>query len=217
MTRLLELIINHSDTYNLKLNRAKCQLLVTNDQGSQVLFPDGTETTKHPNIKYLGATFSATLNVGMIVRQKLTETTATMRLLAPLWANQQISTAWKLVVFNAVVRSRIFYTLETLELTQSQQRILDTLYFRGLRRILRKRATLIDRTWTHEILLHLANTLKAQVALDTPKHLSFGTYYRLKRRKLVARFLRAPISNSCRRAILTPENADLIDNYRKKE
>ena len=216
MTRLLNLIINHSDNYNLKLNRAKCQLLVTNDQGTKVMFPDGTEATKHPSIKYLGATFSATLDVGMIVRQKLTEATNTMRLLAPLWSDQHISISWKLVVFNAVVRSRIFYTLETLELTQSQQRTLDTLYFRGLRRILKKRATFIDRTWTHERLLHLANTLNAQAAPETPKHISFGTYYRLKRRKLVAHLLRAPVSNPCRRAILTSENTDLVDTCRKK-
>ena len=51
MTRFLELIINHSDTYNLKLNRAKCQLLVTNDQGTPVLFPDGTESRRQPNIQ----------------------------------------------------------------------------------------------------------------------------------------------------------------------
>ena len=216
MTRLLELIINHSDTYNLKLNRAKCQLLVTNDRGTRVHFPDGTETEKHPSIKYLGATFSATLDVGMIVRQKLTEASATMRLLAPPWTDAHISIAWKLVVFNAVIRSRIFYTLETLELTQSHQRILDTLYFRGLRRILKKRATFVDRKWTHERLLHLANTLNAQVAPATPKHISFGAYYRLKRRKLVAHLLRAPSANPCRRAILTPENVDLVDNLRKK-
>ena len=216
VTRLLNLIVNHSDTYNLKLNRAKCQLLVTNDNGDRVLFPDGTETIKHPSIKYLGATFSATLDVSMIVRQKLTEATATMRILAPLWSDQNISTAWKLVVFNAVVRSRIFYTLETLELTQGQQRILDTMYFRGLRRILRKRATFIDRTWTHARLLHLANTLNAQVAPETPKHVSFGAYYRLRRRKLVAHLLRAPVNNGSRWAILTPDNRDLLDNFRKK-
>ena len=216
MTKLLELIINHNNTYNLKLNRAKCQLLVTNDNGDRVLFPDGTETIRHPSIKHLGATFSATLDVGMIVRQKLTEATATMRMLAPLWSDQNISTAWKLVVFNAVVRSRTFYTLETLELTQGQQRILDTMYFRGLRRILRKRATYIDRSWTHARLLHLANTLNAQVAAETPKHISFGAYYRLKRRKLVAHLLRAPVNNLSRRATLTPENRDLVDNFWKK-
>ena len=139
MTRLLALTIDHSDGYNLKLNRDKCQLLVTNDVGSNVFFPDGTPVTKHPAINYLGAIFSATLDVGYIIRQKLTEATMTMRLLAPLWMDPHISTAWKLVVFNAVIRSRIFYTLETLELTLGQQRLLDTLYFRGLRRILRKR------------------------------------------------------------------------------
>ena len=33
----------------------------------------------------------------------------------------KISTAWKLVVYTVVVRSRVLYTLETLELTPAQQ------------------------------------------------------------------------------------------------
>ena len=47
----------------VKYNNAKCQLLVANDVGSPVFFPDGTAATKHPTIRYLGATFSATLDV----------------------------------------------------------------------------------------------------------------------------------------------------------
>ena len=129
MTKLLGLVISHSQPYNLHLNRDKCQLLVTNDLEKNVHFPDGTAASKHASIKYLGATFSSTLDVAFIVRQKLTEATTTMRTLSPLWTDSHISTAWKLVVFNAVIRSRVFYTLETLELTQGQQRLLDTLYF----------------------------------------------------------------------------------------
>ena len=149
MTYLLKLVIDHSQPYNLMLNKAKCQLLVTNDVGSQVFFPNGTPVTKHQSIKYLGATFSATLDTGMITRQKITEATATMRSLAPLWSDNYIIQTWKLVVYNAVIRSRIFYTLETLELTPGQQRALDTLFFRGLRRILTRPSTFTDRAWTN--------------------------------------------------------------------
>ena len=157
MEQLLGLIIEHSTPYNLTLNKGKCQLLVTNDVGSRVNFPDGTAVTRQEQIKYLGATFNASLDVSTIVRQKTVEATATMRTLAPLWSDSHIPTPWKLVVYNAVIRSRVFYTLETLELTPGQQRILDTLYFRGLRRILKKRSTFIDRFWTNDRLVQLAN------------------------------------------------------------
>ena len=157
MEQLLKLMIEHSIPYNLTLNKEKCQLLVTNDVGSRVNFPDGTPVSRQKQIKYLGATFTATLDVGSILRQKTTEASATMRALQPLWKDTQISTSWKLVIYNAVIRTRVFYTLETLELTPGQQRILDTLYFRGLRKILHKRSTFIDRYWTHERLLRLAN------------------------------------------------------------
>ena len=120
--------------------------------------------------------FFLSAGMGMIFRQKLIEATATMRILATLWTDPQIATAWKLVVFNAVIWSRIFYTLETLELTQGQQKILETLCFRGLRRIFKRRATFVDRTWTRERLLHLANALNSQVAPENAKHVSYGTY-----------------------------------------
>ena len=154
--------------------------------------------------------------VNFVVRQKIAETTATMRTLSPLWTDSQISTAWKLVLCNAVIRSRIFHTLETLELTQGHQRKLDTLYFRGLRRILRKQATYIDRTWTHERLLQLVNTQNARAAPTSPKHRDFSTYYLLKRRKLIAHLITAPTTNLCRLAILTPESQDLTATGGKK-
>ena len=106
--------------------------------------------TKHDSIKYLGATFSATLDTNFIVRQKLTEAAQTLRQLMPLWKEPQISRAWKLTAFNSVIRSRIFYTLDTLELTPSHQRTLDTIYYRGLRKTLEKLSTFIDRFWTNE-------------------------------------------------------------------
>ena len=134
MTKLLELVIHHSNQYNLALNKAKCQLLITNDPGHSVNFPDGTPVQKHDQIKYLGTVFCNNLDVNMIVRQKTADASATLRQLQPLWTHAHISPAWKLIVFNAIIRTRIFYTLETAELTNSQQKQLDTLYYRGLRK-----------------------------------------------------------------------------------
>ena len=94
--------------------------------------------------------------------------------------------------------------------------MLDTLYFRGLRRILRKRSTFIDRTWTHERLIGLANAQQRRVAPATPKHMAFSTYRRLKRRKLLAHILRAPPYNLCRLSVLSPTNQDRTESGRKK-
>ena len=173
MENLLALVIQHSDPYNLALNTTKCQLLVTHDVGPPVHFPDGCLVTKHEQTKYLGATFSAIMDVNNILRQRTAQASATMRTLKPLWADTQITTSWKLVIYNAVIRTKVFYTLETLELTEGQQKMLDTLVFKGLRRILRKKSTFIDRFWSHQRLLRLANTMSARVAPTFPKHISF--------------------------------------------
>ena len=216
MSTLLSLTIDHSLPYNLHLNKAKCQLLITNDLGCRVHFPDGEEVIKHQTIRYLGAIFSATLDVGMIVRQKITEANSTMRQLKYLWADTQVSIPWKLVVFNAVIRSKVFYTLETLELTQGHQQALDTMYFRGLRRILKKKSTFIDRAWTNNRLLELANRLSRKTPTAPTRHQNFSQYYRKKRRTLLAHLLRAPLRNLCRLSILTLEGEDLTELLNKK-
>ena len=216
MTQTLSMIIAHSYNYNLQLNKDKCQLLVTNDLGCPVIFPDGTPVTKHETIKYLGATFHAKLDMGHILRQKTSEAAQTLRTLAPLWSDTQISTAWKLTVFNAIIRTRIFYTLETLEITHSQQKNLDTLYYRGLRRILKKPSTFIDRYWTHERLLRLANQTTRQIRHDRPRHIPFSQYYHNRRLQLLGHLLRANRYNLCRQAVLTEEDVDRLDTRRKK-
>ena len=216
MTDTLALIINHSHNYNLELNKDKCQLLVTNDLGCPVYFPDRTPVTKHESIKYLGATFHAKLDMGHILRLKVSEAAQTLRTLAPLWSDTQITTAWKLTVFNALIRTRIFYTLETLEITPSQQKKLDTLYYRGLRKILKKPSTYIDRTWTHERLLRTANQLTRNMRNDRPRHIPFSQYYHQRRIQLLGHLLRANRYNLSRLAILTDENVDRLDTRQKK-
>ena len=216
MTDTLALIIDHSDTYNLSLNKEKCQLLVTNDLNCPVYFPDRTLVAKHDSIKYLGVTFHAKLDMGYILRQKLSEAAQTMRILAPLWSDSQITPAWKLTVFNAIIRTRIFYTLETLQITPSQQKKLDTLYYRGLRRILKKPSTYIDRTWTHERLLQTANQITRPMRQMRPRHIPFSTYYIQRRIQLLGHLLRANRYNLSRLAVLTMEDTDRINTGRKK-
>ena len=213
---LLRLTIDHSENYNLGLNKAKCQLLVTNDPGTPVCFPDQEPITKHTSIKYLGATFHAKLDIRFIMRQKLTDAAHVLRQLLPLWRDTHIPTRWKLIVFNSVVRSRIFYTLETLELTASHQKSLDTLYFKGLRKILHKPSTYRDRYWTHERLLQEANRHPQPAGNQQPKYIQFSKYYLLTKTKLLGHLLRAPPTNLCRRSILTEEGEDLISVLNKK-
>ena len=92
---------------------------------------------------------------------------------------------------------------------------MDILFFRGLRRILQKPSTFIDRAWMHERLFRAANSL-TQNNPASRKYISFGLYYRQRRRKLWAHRLRAPPTNLCRLAILTPESLDLCNRRQKK-
>ena len=166
---------------------------------------------------YIYTTFCNNLDVNMIVRQKTADAFATLRQLQPLWTHTHITPAWKLIVFNAIIRTRIFYTLETAELTNSQQRHLDTLCYRGLRKILKKPSTYIDRAWTHERLLRTANAIASAKNRKASRHIDFSHYYKLQRRKLLGHILLAPANNPSRKSVLTEEGTDLSElNPRKR-
>eukprot|EP00971_Amphidinium_carterae_P344272 6484562-Amphidinium_carterae.1 len=59
MQKLLNVVVLHSEQYNLKLNYSKCQLLVIGPQGGgEVRFPDNSVIPPSPRISYLGTTFT---------------------------------------------------------------------------------------------------------------------------------------------------------------
>ena len=53
-------------------------------------------------------------------------------------------------VYDAIVRSKLLYGLECIQLTPVEQSKLDAFQMSGLRRILKIPPTHIDRTWTNE-------------------------------------------------------------------
>eukprot|EP00971_Amphidinium_carterae_P249741 4957014-Amphidinium_carterae.1 len=78
---------------------------------------------------------------------------ATVKRLQLFWKHGRISVGWKLVVLTAVIRSQLCYTLESVPLLSSHLSLIDSFYYKCLRKILSVPATFVDRYWTNARLL----------------------------------------------------------------
>ena len=72
-----------------------------------------------------------------------------LRRLDLFWRAANCSKKWKLQVYNAVIVTKLLYGLENIEGTEATHKLLDTFQLKGLRKILRKNITFIDRENTN--------------------------------------------------------------------
>ena len=74
----------------------------------------------------------------------------TWQRLKQFWLNDRISTKYKIMIYDAVIRSKVVYGLESARLTQPLKNKLVGFQMRGLRRILCKNTPIgTDKTLTH--------------------------------------------------------------------
>ena len=115
--------------------------------------------TSTDEAKYLGASITQTINPRHEIRKRISATMIVLKKLDTFWLKSQCSKKWKLLVYNAVITSKVLYGLETLEPTESASRLLNTFQLRGLRKILRLHTTYIQRQNTNEYVYRRANEI----------------------------------------------------------
>ena len=83
------------------------------------------------------------------LRNKNGETKRTWLKLAEYWKATNASTRWQLIIFDAVVRSKLMYGLETAALTEVLKKKIDAFQRRGLRQILKLKHPYYERENTN--------------------------------------------------------------------
>ena len=84
-------------------------------------------------------------------------------------------TRWKLIIFDAVIKSKLMYGLESAQLNDSLKNKLDVFQLKGLRKILGLTTTFINRENTNALVYQKANeevneTLRPTAGNPYPKH-----------------------------------------------
>jgi len=70
--------------------------------------------------------------------------------LKAFWNRADTLTKWKLQVFDAIIRSKLLYGLECIQLTPVEQDKLNAFQMKGIRRIFITPPTHIDRQWQNK-------------------------------------------------------------------
>ena len=136
-------IYTYISAYGLKLNKSKCELLIAGTQGPPIpiQFGDGTALTPRLEAKYLGCNLNNKAKASQEVGKRLAECMTVMNKLNIFWKRSNCPIKFKHMVFNVVLKSKLLYGLDSLELTQATVQRLDTFQLQGLRNMLRQLTT----------------------------------------------------------------------------
>ena len=99
---------------------------------------------------YLGTLLTDTFNNKMEISNRLNDCIVTCNRLKLFWQKANTSVQYKLQVFNAIIRSKLLYSLECIQLTSAEISKLNAFQNKSLRRILDIPPTHIDRQYTNE-------------------------------------------------------------------
>ena len=155
-SKYLQLIEEESEYLHLKLNKAKCNYISYN-KNFKVYFKNGEQMKTTEEATYLGAKINKHVDPKHEIRARISATMPILKKLDTFWNKSKCNTKWKLLVFNAVIVSKVLYGLETLEPTETVGNLLNTFQLKGLRKILKLNTTFIDRENNNEFIFKKAN------------------------------------------------------------
>ena len=151
MNKLLASIENEGIRYGLKLNRGKCEYMAFGNAG-QALFNDGTPVPKLTAVKYLGSILNNKGDSSKEVSRSISDSMVTLNKLHVFFYTSDNTITRKIQVFNAVIRLKLLYGLETLVMNTAVLSKIDSFQLKGLRKILQLPTTYINITYSNDYL-----------------------------------------------------------------
>ena len=146
----LVLILRWSSYYNMELNLEKCINLTLNRHQSSIRYMDGTLVPRKQSATYLGTLLSDTVDNRKEIMNRIFDSTRICNKLKLFWNKARTSLRWKLKVFHSIIRSKLLYGLECIQLNQAERNKLNAFQIKCYRRILHIPPTSVDRTVTNE-------------------------------------------------------------------
>lgn len=155
INKLLHEIQRESAYYNLKLNFDKCINLTLHQRQSSIKYLDGTPVPRKKDAIYLGTLLSDNVNNHREVTNRLAAATATCNRMKLFWDKANNTIRWKIRVFESILRSKVLYGLECIQLTQPDLDKLNAFQLKNLRRILKIPPAFIDRSYSNQRVLDM--------------------------------------------------------------
>jgi len=155
MNRHINSIEQEGAKYGLKLNRGKCEVVA--NMKVDVHFGDGAKVKQVDEATYLGCEINADSDMHREIGKRIGKCMITLKRLDLFWLHGNCNVKVKLRVYNAIVRSKLMYGLDSAQLNESHQQRLDVFQLKGLRKILGMKTTYIERSNTNDKVIREAN------------------------------------------------------------
>ena len=167
LSTLLQTLQSTAKDYGLFLNLKKTVHIPMNSYRT-VFFANGEPVPKELDTVYLGSKFTIVPDPRVELEFRLRSAYLTWKKLFIFWRHSQMPPRLKLIIYHAIIKTKLFYGLETLILNKSQQNLLDAFYLRGLRQIMKMPTTFIDHHYTNQRVYANAACLLAGKFTPTP-------------------------------------------------
>jgi hypothetical protein len=161
----IEEILEHIDKislkYGLTLNKDKCvNLNMNTPQNKQQRL--GTQPQAHKmkgveSAMYLGNRLNKRGSIKEEITYQMQQVTITWKRLQTYWKATNASKRWQLLAYDAIIKSKLLYGLETAQVGKAELKRIDAFQIRGIRQILGKKHTFWDRSATNAHLFDLAS------------------------------------------------------------
>ena len=125
----------------------------------------------------------------------------------PYWKATNANVKWQLLIFDVVVRSKLWYSLETIHLTGAMLKKIDAFQMRWLRRILKIPSSFIDRRYSNRVVLQRCTAILYTNQGDQREFELFSQSYLHRKSKLLDHVLRAGPEDSMRQIFFQPNSA----------
>ena len=195
---LLAEIQRESNYYNMELNLDKCINLTLNRHQSSIRYMDGTLVPRKQSATYLGTLLTDTVDNRKEIMSRIFDSTRTCNKLKLFWNKARTSLRWKIKVFHSIIRSKLLYGLECIQLNQAERNKLNAFQIKCYRRILHIPPTSVDRTVTNE---DVKRILQDQQGL---KVADFSDMWIHKKIKLLGHIIRSHNQDPMKQVLFEP-------------
>ena len=215
LNELLRLTESVSAQFGLKLNKNKCVALAMNNDGN-IHFGNNEQLEKCFETTYLGNELNNEANIMHEIANKIHEVRKTWFKLAPYWKASNASKKWKLIIYDAIIRSKLLYGLETVHLTDAMSKKLDVFHLKGLRQILKMQTTFVNRANSNVKVLEEASKHAYPSPDDNRKVTLFSVQHKERKAKLLGHIARADSNDPLRMATFQAGSCSRIPYGKKR-
>ena len=106
------MVEEESHKVGLKLNKAKCRT-ICRTRRSYIKFANGEVVKKSDSAEYLGVLLNSKASIEEELDARLRKAAVTWRRMKPYWRGSTASRRKKILMWNALIRTKVIYGLES--------------------------------------------------------------------------------------------------------